>query len=257
MNIDANDDLGTAKRLKIAIVTAMWKRPEVFKMFAEGVKILQKHFDNVDIICCVAGSEMKISKTLAEQYGFLYVEYQNRPLHIKLQRAVNVARKSGADYCLMVGSDDIITVNLLQRYISLAHRNVDYACLMDCYFYDTKSKKALYWGGYISERNKGKSAGIGRFISSRLLDKIGWQCWTPGFDAVLDTGFDKQLEKIDFTKCEINLKKENLFALDIKSSTNMTPFAKWENAEFIDSEEMLFNNLPEQLAEKIYGGKRN
>lgn len=257
MVIDSNDDMGTAKRIKIAIVTAMWRRPDVFRMFAEGVKVLQRHFDNVEIICCVAGSEMNKSKDLAQEYGFQYCEAHNRPLYAKIQKAVSLAKNSKADYCLMVGSDDIITQDLMQKYISLAHQKVDYACLMDCYFYDTRSKRAMYWGGYISERNKGRSAGIGRFISSVLLEKIGWQCWPPGYDNVLDTGFDKQLEGKEFTKYEINLKKENLFALDIKSGTNMTPFAKWDNTEYVNAEEMLFNNLPEPLAERIYGSTRN
>jgi hypothetical protein len=32
------------------------------------------------------------------------------------------------------------------------------------------------------------------------------------------------------------MKEKGMFALDIKSSTNMTPFKKWDNSEFIETE---------------------
>jgi hypothetical protein len=33
-----------------------------------------------------------------------------------------------------------------------------------------------------------------------------------------------------------SMKEKNVIGIDIKSSTNMTPFAKWDNSEFIDTE---------------------
>jgi len=59
---------------------------------------------------------------------------------------------------------------------------------------------------------------------------------------------------VNYSRVEINLKKENLFALDIKSPTNMTPFSRWDNSTFMNGKDLLFKNLPEPLAHKIYGG---
>lgn len=244
--------------MRIAIVTAVWRRPEVFKMFAEGVKVLQSHFHGrLEIICCVAGSESFQSRTMVEAYNnFFYTELPNHPLHAKFNQATRLAYKLNADYCLMLGSDDIIGINLMERYFHLMQHGIDYAYLTDCYFFDTVTKKGLYWGGYISRLNRGKGAGIGRLISKNALDKINWICWPPGYDRVLDTGFDKQMDKLRCSKVEINLKREKLFALDIKSSTNMTPFDQWENSFFLDGQKILFDNLPEELATLIYGKSR-
>lgn len=241
--------------MRIAIVTAVWKRPEVFEMFAKGVEMLQINFDGrLEIICCVAGSEAEESRRMVEAHrNFFYTEAPNQPLHSKFNQATKLAFKLNADYCLMLGSDDIVGVNLMERYFHLMQHGIDYAYLTDCYFFDTVTKKGLYWGGYISHAHRGKGAGIGRLISKRALDKINWICWPPGYDRVLDTGFDKQINKLRCSKVEINLRREKLFALDIKSSTNMTPFAQWENSEFVDGKNILFNNLPEPLSTLIYG----
>lgn len=241
--------------MRLAIVTAVWKRPEVFDMFAQGIKMLQVHFvGRVDIICCIAGSEGSHSREMVEKHhNFFYTEAPNHPLHIKFNQATRLAYKLGADYCLMIGSDDIIGKNLMDRYYVIMQKGIDYAYLTDCYFFDTVTKNGLYWGGYIAKFNKGKGAGIGRLISKRALDKINWICWPPGYDRVLDTGFDKQMDRLICSKVEINLRREKLFALDIKSSTNMTPFALWDNSLYTNGKDLLFNNLPKELAELIMG----
>lgn len=250
-----NDDLAATKTYKLCIVTGIWQRPEVFKMFAEGIKMLQENFKNrIDIHCCVSGSEGAISEVMVLRYeNFHYVEFPNQPLGAKMNAALLLAKSMNPDYCLMVGSDDLIGVNLMHKYLSIMDQGIEYACLMDCYFFDTKSKQGLYWAGYRKPHNIGHSAGIGRLISSGLLEKIKWNCFPPGFDRILDTGFEKALSQVNYSKVEINLQKENLFALDIKSAMNMTPFSRWDNCNFMDGRTLLFSNLPEHLAKMIYG----
>lgn len=252
--IDVNDDLAsTAKVFKVCFVTGMWQRHDVFEMFAEGVKYLQDNLP-IDIHCCVAGSEFGKSRDLVLKYhNFHYMEIHNSPLCNKMNQAVQLARTLNPDYCLMLGSDDLIGLNLMRRYIEVMKSGIDFAYITDCYFFDVQSKKGLYWGGYIKPNNKGDAAGIGKLISKNLLDKIDWNCFPPGFDRILDTGFDKQLRNVKHSRQAINLKKEGLFALDIKSKTNMTPFAQWLNSEYMDGKRILFDNLPEHLAKKIYG----
>lgn len=245
--------------MRIAIVTAVWKRPEIFKMFAAGVQRLQERFNPVEIICCVAGSEEFTSRYMVEAYtDFFYVEAPNHPLGRKMNAALGLARKLSPDFCLMVGSDDIIGESLMETYLHHCARGVDYTYLLDCYFFDTVTKKGLYWGGYRANFNKGYPLGMGRMISARMLNLLNWVCWPDGYDKVLDTGFDKQVKALQgyrggIRMQGINLKDSNLFALDIKSSTNMTPFAPWDNTHLVDGKTMLFNNLPEQLAKTIYG----
>lgn len=253
----ASDDLAlpNLKRHKVVFVTGMWQRHDVFKMFAEGIRHLQITFAHrLDIHCCVVGSEKLVSKQLALSYpNFHYTDYSNKFLSAKMNDAVKLAKTLDPDYYLMLGSDDIIGVSLMKRYLQLMDEDCEYVYLLDCYFFDTVSKRGLYWGGYQTHRNKGFAAGIGKLLSRRLMEKIGWLCFPNGYDRVLDTGFEARVSAAKPEKVSIRLKAENLFALDIKSSTNMTPFAMWDNTTLIDGKKMLDDNLPKHLVEMIYG----
>jgi hypothetical protein len=239
--------------LRVAIVTAVWKRPDIFEMFAEGVKVLQSVFLNVEFIVCVAGSEGRQCRDMVLKHGFKYVEHPNHPLSAKLNHATLLAKTFQPDYCLMMGSDDLIGVDLMDYYIVQMRKGIDYIYLLDCYFFDTVTKKGLYWAGYRKPHNIGVPAGIGRVISKRILNSLNWICWPLGYDKILDTGFDRALKRLSYSEHGILLREINCFALDIKSSTNMTPFDKWDNSSFVDGRDILFNNLPKHLAEMIYG----
>jgi|SRR5882762_5702098 len=242
--------------MRLAIVTGTWMRPEIFEMFAAGVKHLQTSTPGIEIICCVAGSEGYLSRTMVERnQNFFYTETPNVPLGRKMNAAAYLAQKLSPNYCLMVGSDDIIGASLMQEYAAAMARGIDYAYLMDCYFFDTRTRHGLYWGGYRKNFNSGKPLGMGRLISAKFLNMINWVCWPEGYDKILDTGFDKQVSRFGamIKTRAINLKASGLFALDIKSSTNMTPFDLWDNSTYLDGRKLLFDNLPEDLAAKIYG----
>jgi hypothetical protein len=69
--------------LKLAIVTGVWKRPEVFKLFAKGMHDLRAS-SSLDITVIVAGSEGIKSRSMVEQYPFYYIEAKNDPLAAKM-----------------------------------------------------------------------------------------------------------------------------------------------------------------------------
>src|SRR5687767_2399481 len=104
--------------MRLAIVTGVWKRPEVFHMFAAGVQMLQEHFKGrVDIVCCVAGSEGPASRKMVTSYpNFFYTETPNQPLGVKMNQATYLASRFNPNYCLMVGSDDLIGIPLMEKF---------------------------------------------------------------------------------------------------------------------------------------------
>lgn len=241
--------------MRLAIVTGIWKRPEIFRMFAAGVVMLQDHFKGrLEIACCVAGSEGRLSRDLVGSYkNFFYTETPNQPLGQKMNQAAHLASRLSPNYCLMLGSDDLIGISLMEKYYIAMQKGVDYSFLMDCYFFDTVSKRGLYWGGYTKAFNRGRALGMGRLISARILNQLRWICWPPGYDRILDTAFDRQMDRTRCSRLPINLKNERLFALDIKSTMNMTNFMQWDNSQFVDGKKLLFDNLPHHLAQQIYG----
>ena len=220
----------------------MWKRPEIFKHFAEAIRALDYP---IDVLC--VGSEGHDSKSLADQYDFNYLEYSNDSLICKLNAGCAELRSLKPDMVIMLGSDDLINQPLLDAYIKAFKEGYDYIYLTDSYFYDTNQKRSLYWGGYDKDFNRCHALGAGRVLSKRILDNTGWKVWDNGFDRIADTGMDTRLSQSGpYKKLELRCENTDYLILDLKSETNMTPFEQWPNSQFIP-DDIIKQKLPEQI----------
>lgn len=221
---------------RLAIVTGIWQRFEVFEMFANATKKL-KH-DDVEIVVIVAGSENKDSRQVVEKHGFVYLEVANSPLASKMNASVITAGDLNCDYCLCVGSDDIISQELFDLYIEEINKGTDYVAVLDWYFYDTTTKKLAYWGGYTENWRKGHTCGAGRLLSSRILKQWNWMPWEIKHSHILDNSMQEKLKQIKYSEKIISLKEMGVLAFDIKSSVNMTPFQLWDNTSYIEDKQI-------------------
>jgi hypothetical protein len=239
------------EKIKLAIVTSVWKRPEVFSKFIHGVNRLINSCDQFEIFLIVSGSIQSdksfiSQKQLIESNGldlgyfcskyFKYIEIPNEPLAAKVNATTYACRNLNVHYVLCMGSDDIISPELLNEYAKHMRKGIDFIGVTDCYFYDTVSKKALYWGGYREAYRKGHTCGAFRALSARLLSQWDWMPWENKDSLVLDKSMQDKLKITPHTFYSFSMKEKGLFGLDIKSSTNMTPFALWDNSEYIDPE---------------------
>jgi hypothetical protein len=229
--------LNKDKKIKLAIVTGIWKRPDVFEYFAKGVKELEK-LEDFEITTIISGSEGEKSKKLVEKYGFEYIEIENSPLSTKMNAPVKVAKSLGVDYVLCMGSDDILHPDVLIEYLKYMRAGIDYIGVTDFYFYDTDSRHSAYWGGYREAYRLNHTCGAGRTLSANLLDKWGWEIWQPYKDTLLDTSMQQKLEVTEHTSVYFSLKAKGLYGLDIKSTINMTPFTLWDNTNYINTSEL-------------------
>lgn len=232
-NIEPNP-LDTNKKIKVGIVSAVWGREFIFQLFAKGITHLIKSTPEIDFEVIIAGSEKEKSKTMVENWGFKYIEIPNEPLASKHNATTLLAGKLNCDYVLCLGSDDVIHPDLMKSYIKYMKKGFDYIGVLDFYFYDTITKKCSYWGGYRDERRKNHTCGAGRLISKRLLTLWNWKPWEIKDSKVLDNSMQTKLKATPHSIKTFYLKDENVFGLDIKSSTNMTPFALWDNTVYID-----------------------
>lgn len=222
--------------MKVAFVTGVWKRPDVFKMFARGIHQLRQ-IEGLEIFTIVAGSEGEVSRTMVQMEGFKYIEMPNQPLAIKMNATLIEAKKYNVDYVMCLGSDDVIGVGLMKEYLKHMNNGIDFIGVLDFYFYDLVSKRSIYWSGYTGHR-KGHTCGAGRCVSKSFLDKMHWNMWEIKDNGMLDSSLQRKLKEIQHTSIIFKCKDTGTYGLDIKSKTNMTPFFLWENAEFIDSEEI-------------------
>src|SRR3989304_634356 len=219
--------------MKIGVITAVWKRPEIFEMFAKCILEIKKNTKH-ELLVIVAGSELHESEKLVTKYGFAYIEIKNNPVSNKFSAALKRAEQQQCDYVLLMGSDNMLSLDLWKHYEKAITDKIDFFGLKDLYFYDTVSKRAAYWGGYIDER-KGKPCGAGRLLSKKLLNKINWKLWKEGLDKGLDNSMEMILRNVQYTRRLISLKENGVHAIDVKSEINITKFKLWENTSIIDS----------------------
>jgi len=214
-------------KIKPCIVTGMWKRPEVFKIFGQHYKEL-----GIDVI--VAGSKGNKSKQLAESFGFIYLERPNQPLADKMNATITEGLKRGYTHFICVGSDDLLTKDLVDEYIRLIRSGYHFIGVLDFYFYELKTGKASYWGGYRDRKRFGNTCGAGRVLSRKLVESWNGKVWEG--ERYLDSSMQQRLATSDLPKYVFKLKDKGLLAVDIKSETNLTPFSLWGNSSYIDGQ---------------------
>lgn len=220
--------------MKIAIVTGVWQRPQIFELFAKGVHELEK-IEGIELLTIVAGSEGELSKNMVEKHSFHYIEIPNQPLATKMNATILKAKEFNVNYVLCLGSDDIIHPDLMLKYIEQMEKGVDFIGVLDFYFLETTTKKCLYWGGYRDSRRKNHTCGAGRILSKNLLNKWNWTVWKNKHSHILDSSMQEKLSVTPHTSCIFSLKDFDLYGLDLKSETNMTKFALWDNTNYIDN----------------------
>jgi len=223
----------------------MWRRPVVFEIYAAGIKRLM---DNFGVIPYVVGSEGDVSRERCEKHGFNYIEYPNVPLGAKANACLK-AMRGHVDYVLNLGSDDLISNSLMQRYIKLIEEGYDMVGVKDMYFYERLRNRLIYWEGYTERRRRGESLGLGRVLSAKLLDTFNWEMWEENINMSMDWSMTQKLKDITNKKV-ISLKETNTFAVDIKDGNSMGNFEtfvkkiKRKKAYFVNTSKIK-ESLPE------------
>jgi hypothetical protein len=216
-------------RAHIVIGTLLWKRHEVFRVWAEALLDAATHPFSV----VVAGSEGESSRALVESYGFHYMETPNQPLGAKANERLRGCRDLEPDYVVLTGSDDIVCPATFARYRHLAEQGVDEVAINDIYHLNALTGELAYSRGYTNHR-RGEPVAPWRMLSRRLCEQVGWRLWDSSAPVHLDGHSYRRLRDVDHEEHRLHLRDEGLFVCDIKSLVNMTPWAMRENWETVD-----------------------
>jgi len=233
--------------MKISIVSAIWKRKALTKIFLSS---LQRYKKDYGIEAAIAGSEGLKSKRMCLDYGVAYVETPNKPLSNKFVKASQLAAmRFNPDGFLILGSDDFIDDALIQKYFKTLKDGADITGIKDCYFYHTRSKEAMHWIGYTNFR-KGETVGMARMLSKKAFNKLNGKLWPSGMNSGLDYNMMKRLRMHNnFNWISFSIK--GMVAVDVKGQGNITGFDCYrENMEPVDIS--IFDTIPEfKLIERL------
>lgn len=114
------------------LLIALHQRPHITELCFEGIKRLQKSFD-IDPICVYSDSD---NKAIVENYGFEGYFHFNNPLGKKLNYGLKKAFESEWDYIMQIGSDDIVTDELMNIYKPYMDKGLEGIGIREVHYYD-------------------------------------------------------------------------------------------------------------------------
>ena len=165
----------------ITIITAMWGRYKY-------VRLAQEHLSQFDPPRVIAGSEGWMSAEIAKDTGAEYIETKNQPLGRKFNAALSMARELEPDGVLVLGSDNICGIEMIEAWDRAIEAGWDLCGITDSTQW-IPHKGLFYWPGYgenCNAKREGETAGSGRCYSRKLLEACDWQLWDPDLTMSLD-----------------------------------------------------------------------
>lgn len=229
---------------KVVAVIPVYGRKELVKHTIE--RLYNKN--GVYRVICVG--DQPIDERVCKNAGADWVRHKNNPLGAKWNAGFVAAKKYKPDACLFVGSSDWLSDNWLSEMTPLL-KNYDLIGTPGCHFLHIgEDFKLCFWPGY-KGRREGESIGIGRLISSKVLDKIQWKPFLETLDNSMD---GSMIEKCTQVAANIHLvRNEKIKSLSISTDkwvnkhkfedhyhTNHLPSEKIDNAD-----EWVEDNFPE------------
>jgi len=145
---------------KLTILTCMHGRPKVSELF---IKAAQK-LPNTEIFAVVTDTDAE-SLELCRKYSVKHISHRNKPLGAKWNAGIKPDLDTGADYIVICGDDDILTMSWYEAVLPYMEKNVAFGGLDSCYVLLYGSTTA----GAIIRYNEKKILGCGAFIRADVL----------------------------------------------------------------------------------------
>jgi len=199
--------------MKVVAVVACHGRLPLLKQTIQRLLIKNK----VSAVVCVGSQE---ERQTCIDAGAMFIMHENRPLGKKWNAGFVAARELIPDALLFVGSSDWLSDNWLPLLLPYM-KNYDLIGKPDYTMMDiSETIRMSHWVGYGPGPRETEPIGIGRLVSARILNKIGWR----PFDDNRNNSMDYMMfNKVAEAKGKIGMvESDHLVALSI--STN-----KWPN----------------------------
>lgn len=215
--------------MRIAIIAPVWGRYLRTELFWRAVTRLAQQWRPHEVTTYVSGDEPE-HIALAQKYGGEFVEVENKHLGKKFNVATEAAFHDGADYIMVMGSDDILSPALGDVYKKLLEDGPFYAGLSGLAFFEPAQRRALTanGAGRPDERQE-EPIGPGRLLSRTLVHGM-WQnlrqpleMWPSHIKSAADWWLTMNMKRFGITGCErmVDGTLPDQYLADIKSTQNV------------------------------------
>jgi hypothetical protein len=204
----------------VGICSALWQRYPLTAIWWQGVQRITRRLEDHGIRSTVTVAVSEAWHILtAVQHQAETVMVPNEPLGMKWNAAVEQACAFGADYVLILGSDDFLSDPLIDRYAALIRDGWLYMGLSGLYFYEPATQRLAYHES--GPATYGNPLGAGRLLHRTLLERTGHRPWSDTISRRLDT--DMRL-RLDLPPAKLMAVTPEEPAVDVKTETNLWGF---------------------------------
>jgi hypothetical protein len=228
--------------VNFGIATINYGRPRVFELFCASIKRLRYDLNTYIPVACVSEES---DKPMCNKYYIEHFTEPNKPISRKWNRAFGYFRSIGVDYVIILGSDDIISTELLRAIVEQMERGVSLIGINTIYFY---SAEGMYKGKLARLQSK-QILGVAKAIHHSALDPIKWHVspidknW--GIDAIMSNAIKPHVT----TKAVVDG-----VCVDVKTSLNINHWSALGKTRPMVDPEIFYGILGEeekQLLAKI------
>ncbi|MHC4634331.1 MAG: hypothetical protein ACYSYU_03835 [Planctomycetota bacterium] len=233
--------------MKLGILTALWGRPQLTRIYLNRMQYLQKKYDIVGV--CV-GSENQYREDCWDR-AIMYTDFKNRPLSTKWNHGMKVFEPIGITHVMVMGSDDFASDSFYEYAMDLA-KGKDFTGCKDLYIFGGRHNRRGYRQLFYFA-HKGYVVGPGRCYSRRILEKMNFTPWDNGRNSGLDGSIARNVKNLGRTvvRRSFVMKDEGLFLVDIKTPNNISSIPSASKPMDDDFEEMINKNLPPNEAHDL------
>jgi hypothetical protein len=152
--------------VKFGFVTISYRRSEVLHLFLSSIRRLREETDY--FICVVVGDEEH--KEMCDRYAVHHITQTNHPATAKWNRGVDFLMRMGCEYVCILGSDDILSTELLKSLIAEMDKGIDIIGINTVYFYAGDGK---YRGNLLKCVSPKHILGVARCIRRGIIEEVG------------------------------------------------------------------------------------
>lgn len=212
------------------IITISNKRPRILELFCYSIQRIRQEMD-IFIPCVVVGD--KGHKEICQKYHINHITQDNHPATRKWNTGTDFMMRYGVDYILVVGSDDILSTDLVKKLYSQMQQGTDLIGIKSCYFYSADGIHR----GELKRLESTQILGVARCISRKVIEQAGvvWpedKSW--GMDAICSRSIGRYVKSIAFVEGVV---------VDVKNKESLNKYTMWNGRINKNSPPKVFYNI--------------
>lgn len=202
--------------METIVPLTVWRRPRITRACALSLMRMDDS-PRVIFVCSPDDPDIQQQKTTASELGIDLVEAPNQPLGRKWTLSIEAARDYSWDRMLILGSDDLVSPELLSLY----DPQKEAWGWSDCHFLG--DGRLFHFRGYDSSRKE--SIGAGRMLSRDILCRAEWRLWDESLSKGLDASMTARLRSIGVGMPYAPI--GGVHIVDVKGEVSVTPLSAY------------------------------